>query len=382
MQRLLYDADHDAFRAGFRDFLVREAVPHTADWEARGLVDRSFWEAAGRAGYLGFEAPTTYGGLGIRDFRYNAVMTEEVVSLGIASDGFSMHNDIVAPYLLDVATDEQQGRWLPGFTDGSTITALAMSEPGAGSDVASVRTTARYDGDDIVLDGAKTFITNGSRADLVVVLARTGEAEGARGLSLVVVEGGTPGFGHGTPFDKIGRHGQDTAELFFDGCRVPRANLLGEPGGAFRVVMTKLARERLSIALMAVASGRTALALALQHCRERTAFGQPIGQFQVLRHQLAEMHTELQVAQSYVDSCVLALNDGTLTAPDAAGAKYYTTELQWRVVDRCLQMFGGYGYMEEYPIARIWRDARVQRIYGGTTEIMKEVVSRELLDRP
>jgi acyl-CoA dehydrogenase len=378
MRRLLYDADHEAFRLGFRQFLLREAAPHTADWEAAGLVDRSFWLAAGAAGYLGFEAPTAYGGLGLRDFRYNAVMSEEVVSLGIASDGFSMHNDIVAPYLLDVATAEQQQRWLPGFTDGSTITALAMSEPGAGSDVASVRTTARYDGDDLVLDGSKTFITNGSRADLVIVLARTGEGDGSKGLSLVVVEAGTPGFTHGSPLAKIGRHGQDTAELFFDGCRVPRANLLGEPGGAFRVVMTKLARERLSIAVLAVASARAALALALQHCRERTAFGQPIGQFQVLRHQLAEMHTEVQVAQTYVDACVLALNAGTLTAPDAAGAKYWTTELQWKVVDRCLQLFGGYGYMEEYPIARIWRDARVQRIYGGTTEIMKEVVSRDL----
>jgi acyl-CoA dehydrogenase len=378
MRRSLYDADIEAFRLGFRQFLLREAVPHTAAWEDAGLVDRSFWSAAGAAGYLGFEAPTAYGGLGIRDFRYNAVMSEEVVALGVASDGFSMHNDIVAPYLLDVTTTEQKRRWLPGFTDGSLITALAMSEPGAGSDVASVRTTARYDGDDIVLDGSKTFITNGSRADLVVVLARTGEAEGAKGLSLVVVEAGTPGFSHGRPLAKIGRHGQDTAELFFEGCRVPASNLLGERGGAFRVVMTKLARERLSIAVLAVASARTALSRALDHCRERIAFGQPIGQFQVIRHQLAEMHTELQVAQTYVDSCVIALNDGTLTAPDAAGAKYWTTELQWMVVDRCLQLFGGYGYMEEYPIARIWRDARVQRIYGGTTEIMKEVVSRDL----
>jgi alkylation response protein AidB-like acyl-CoA dehydrogenase len=378
VRRAVYDADHEAFRLGFRQFLLREAVPHTVEWEAAGLVDRSFWRAAGAAGYLGFEAPTAYGGLGLRDFRYNAVMSEEVASLGIASDGFSMHNDIVAPYLLDVASSEQQQRWLPRFTDGSLITALAMSEPGAGSDVAAVRTTARYDGDDIVLDGSKTFITNGSRADLVIVLARTGEAAGGKGLSLVVVEAGTPGFAHGRPLEKIGRHGQDTAELFFDECRVPASNLLGPPGGAFPVVMTKLARERLSIAVLAVASARVALSLALQHCRERHAFGQPIGQFQVLRHQLAEMHTEVQVAQSYVDACVLALNDGALTPPDAAGAKYWTTELQWQVVDRCLQLFGGYGYMEEYPIARIWRDARVQRIYGGTTEIMKEVVSRDL----
>jgi alkylation response protein AidB-like acyl-CoA dehydrogenase len=377
VRRSLYDDDHEAFRAGFRAFLLKEAAPHTARWEVEGVVDRSFWQAAGAAGYLGFEVPPAYGGLGIRDFRYNAVMSEELADLQIAGDGFSMHNDIVAPYLLDVASPEQQQRWLPAYTTGEVIPALAMSEPGAGSDVASVRTTARYDGDEIVVDGAKTFITNGSRADLVIVLARTGE-DGGKGMSLVVVEAGTPGFVHGQPLAKVGRHGQDTAELFFDGVRVPATNLLGEPGRAFRVVMSKLARERLSIAVMAVASARVALSLALEHCRQRQAFGQPIGQFQVLRHQLAEMHTEIQVAQNYVDTCVLALNDGSLSAPDAAGAKYWTTELQWRVVDRCLQLFGGYGYMEEYPIARIWRDARVQRIYGGTTEIMKEVVSRDL----
>ena len=377
MRRTVYDQDHEAFRAGFRTFLQRAAVPHTATWESQGVVDRSFWTAAGAAGYLGFEAPVEHGGLGLRDFRYNAVMSEELCALGVSGDGFSLHNDIVAPYLLDVASQEQQSRWLPGFTSGEVITALAMSEPGAGSDVASVRTTATYDGDEIVLDGSKTFITNGARADLVIVLARTGEEDG-KGMSLVVVESGAPGFVHGLPLQKIGRHGQDTAELYFDECRVPRTNLLGEPGRAFRIVMSKLARERLSIAVLAVASARAALELALEHCRTRHAFGQPIGQFQVLRHQLAEMHTEVQVAQTYVDSCVLALNAGELSAPDAAGAKYWTTELQWRVVDRCLQLFGGYGYMEEYPIARIWRDARVQRIYGGTTEIMKEVVSRDL----
>ena len=377
MRRTLYDADHEAFRAGFRSFLLREAVPHTAQWEADGLVDRSFWKAACAAGYLGFEVPEAFGGLGIRDFRYNAVMSEEVVSLGVAGDGFSMHNDIVAPYLLDVASSEQQARWLPRFASGDVITALAMTEPGAGSDLAAVRTTATYDGDAVVLDGAKTFITNGSRADFVIVLARMGE-DGGKGMSLVVVEPPVEGFVHGQPLQKIGRHGQDTAELFLDGVRVPLSNVLGPPGGAFRVVMTKLARERLSIAVLAVASARAALSLALEHVRQREAFGQPLSALQVLRHQLAEMHTEVQVAQAYVDTCVLALNDGSLTAPDAAGAKYWTTELQWRVVDRCLQLFGGYGYMEEYPIARIWRDARVQRIYGGSTEIMKEVVSRDL----
>jgi acyl-CoA dehydrogenase len=378
VRRSLYDDEHEDFRAGFRSFLLRKAVPHTAEWEAAGLVDRSFWRAAGAAGYLGFEAPEALGGLGVRDFRYNAVMTEEVVTLGIASDGFSLHNDIVAPYLVDVASSEQQVRWLPGFSSGATITALAMSEPGAGSDVASIRTTARYDGSDIVLDGAKTFITNGSRADLVIVLARSGE-NGGKGMSLVVVEAPCPGFAHGQPLKKIGRHGQDTAELVLDRVRVPRANLLGPPGEALGVVMSKLARERLSIAVVAVASAKAALALAVQHCRQREAFGGPLIQLQVLRHQLAEVHTEVQVAQTYVDACVRGLNEGSLTAADAAGAKYWSTELQWRVVDRCLQLFGGYGYMEEYPIARMWRDARVQRIYGGTTEVMKEIVGREVV---
>jgi acyl-CoA dehydrogenase len=378
MRRDLYTSDHEAFRAGFRSFLQACAVPHTDAWETNGVVDRSFWLAAGQSGYLGFEAPPEYGGLGVRDFRYHAVMSEELVGLEVAGDGFSLHNDIIAPYLLEICDADQQRRWLPGFTSGEMVTAIAMTEPGAGSDLASVRTSARYDGDDVVLDGSKTFITNGSQADLTLVLARTGE-DGGKGLSLIAVEAGTAGFERGRPLHKIGRRGQDTAEMFFTDCRVPRANVVGEPGRAFRVVMSNLARERLSIAVMAVASARHALDLALTHCRERRAFGQPIGQFQTAKHALAEMHTETQIAQQYVDRCVLELNDGHLTPADAAGAKYWTTELQWKVVDRCLQLFGGYGYMEEYPIARIWRDARVQRIYGGTTEIMKEVVGRQLL---
>jgi alkylation response protein AidB-like acyl-CoA dehydrogenase len=377
VKRDLYDSDHEAFRLGFRAFLQARAVPNSAMWEQQGYVDRSFWVEAGAAGFLGFEAPVEHGGLGIRDFRYNAVMSEELVRLGVAGDGFSMHNDILAPYLLDVATEDQQGRWLPGFISGRTITAIAMTEPGAGSDLAAIRTTGRYDGDLVVLDGTKTFITNGSHADLVLVLARTGE-RGGKGMSLVAVESGTRGFERGRTLPKIGRHGQDTAELSFNDCRVPRTNIVGEPGNAFRIVMTKLARERLSIAVLAVASAQTALELALEHCRTRTTFGEPLGRHQTVKHALAEMHTECDIAQVYVDRCVRALNDGTLSAAEAAGAKFWTTEHQWRVVDRCLQLFGGYGYMEEYPIARIWRDARVQRIYGGTTEIMKEVVGRTL----
>ena len=378
MRRVLYDPEHEQFRSGFRSFLLKEAVPHTAAWEERGIVDRSFWLAAGAAGYLGFEAPTSLGGLGIKDFRYNTVMSEELVSLGVAGDGFSMHNDILAPYLLDICDAEQQARWVPAFTTGEMVTAIAMTEPGAGSDLAGIRTTARRDGDSWVIDGSKAFITNGSQADLVFVLARTGERDG-KGMSLIAVEAGAPGFERGRPLAKIGRHGQDTAELFFSACRVPATNVVGEPGRAFATVMTNLPRERLSIAVLAVASAVSALRLALEHCHERQAFGRPIGQLQTAKHALADMHTEVQVAQQYVDRCVAELNAGELTAADAAGAKFFTTELQWKVVDRCLQLFGGYGYMEEFPIARIWRDARVQRIYGGTTEIMKEVVGRELM---
>ncbi len=378
MRRVLYDPEHAEFRSGFRAFLEREAVPHTASWEAQGIVDRSFWLAAGAAGFLGFEAPVAFGGLGIRDFRYNAVMSEEVVSLGISGDGFSMHNDILAPYLLHSCTPEQQARWLPSFVNGETVAAIAMTEPAAGSDLAGIRTTARREGDSFVIDGSKTFITNGSQADLTLVLARTGERDG-KGMSLIAVESGSPGFERGRPLAKIGRHGQDTAELFFSSCRVPADNVVGEPGRGLATVMSNLPRERLSIAVLAVASAESALTLALGHCRERTAFGQAIGHFQTAKHTLAQMHTEVQVARQYIDRCVAELNAGRLSAADAAGAKFFTTELQWNVVDRCLQLFGGYGYMEEYEIARIWRDARVQRIYGGTTEIMKEVVGRELM---
>ncbi|MCW2542552.1 MAG: acyl-CoA dehydrogenase domain protein [Frankiales bacterium] len=378
MRRVLYGAEHEDFRSGFRSFLVKEALPHTAAWEAQGIVDRTFWLAAGAAGYLGFEASEALGGMGIRDFRFNAVMSEELVALGIAGDGFSMHNDILAPYLLELCTTEQQARWLPAFTSGEMVAAIAMTEPGAGSDLAGIRTTAHRDGDSWVIDGSKAFITNGSQADLVLVLARTGERDG-RGMSLIAVEAGAPGLERGRPLAKIGRHGQDTAELFFSACRVPVNNVIGQPGDGFATVMANLPRERLSIAVLAVASAVAALRLALQHCHERTAFGQAIGQLQTAKHALAEMHTEVQVAQQYVDRCVAELNAGQLSAADAAGAKFFTTELQWRVVDRCLQLFGGYGYMEEFAIARIWRDARVQRIYGGTTEIMKEVVGRELM---
>ncbi|MEV7863791.1 acyl-CoA dehydrogenase family protein [Streptomyces hirsutus] len=380
MRRTLYEEEHEAFRSAFRSFLDREAVPFVEKWEHAGTPDRDFVVKAAQAGFLGFEFAPEYGGLGVGDFRYNAVMTEEVVSSGMAGDLFSMQNDIIVPYLRDLASDEQKARWLPRFTSGQCVTALAMTEPGAGSDLASIATTARRDGDELVLNGSKTFITSGATCDLAIVLARTGE-RGGRGTTLVAVEYGTPGFERGKPMDKIGRKGQDTAELFFDDCRVPVGNIIGEPGGGFTHVKASLPRERLSIAVSGVASARHAFGLALEHTRERTAFGAPLAQLQSVRMALAEMHTDIAVMQEYIDRCVLALDAGELTPEEAAGAKYKATELQWDVVDQVLQLFGGYGYMEEYPIARIWRDARIQRIYGGSNEVMKDLIGRSVVGR-
>lgn len=380
MRRTVYTQEHEAFRSAFRAFLDREAVPFADQWEKAGVVDRAFVKKAGVQGFLAFEVPEEYGGLGIRDFRYNAVMAEEIVYSGTAGDTFTLHNDIVAPYLLRLTTPQQQSRWLAGFANGDTVTAIAMTEPGAGSDLGAIRTTARRDGDELVLDGVKTFITNGSSCDLVIVLARTGE-RGGRGMSLVVVEYGADGFTRGGPLRKIGRKAQDTAELFFDEVRVPVANIIGEPGRGLASCLANLPRERLSIAVLAVAAAERALALGLQYAKERQAFGGRLIELQSVRMSLAEMRTEVTVARSYIDRCVEALNEEDLSAEEAAGAKYWTTDLQCSVIDRCLQLFGGYGYMEEYPIARMWRDARVQRIYGGANEVMKEIVGRQLAGR-
>ncbi|OBB26085.1 acyl-CoA dehydrogenase [Mycolicibacterium peregrinum] len=378
MRRTLYTEEHEAFRKAFRAFIDHSAVPHVEAWEDAGTVDRQFIRAAGENGFLGFEFGTEFGGLGIEDFRYNAVMTEEIVASGMAGDLFSMQNDIIVPYLRDLATPEQQQRWLPAFTRGECVTALGLTEPGAGSDLAAIKASARRDGDHLVLNGQKTFITSGATCDLAIVLVRTGEREG-RGTTFVAVENGTPGFERGRPMHKIGRKAQDTAELFFEECRVPVSNIIGEPGRGFGCAIANLPRERLSIAVAAVASARHALALGLDHVRQRNAFGGPLAQLQSVRMQIAEMHTDIEVLSEYVDRCVVALNDGELTAAEAAGAKYKATELQWEVLDRVLQMFGGYGYMEEYPIARMWRDARIQRIYGGSNEVMKDLVGRAVV---
>jgi alkylation response protein AidB-like acyl-CoA dehydrogenase len=378
MDQHLYEADHEEFRQLCRQFLTREAVPHHDEWERAGIVDREVWRKAGATGLLGMDVDTEYGGGGQRDFRYNAVLDEEMIGAGLTGLGFGLHNDVVAPYLTELTTPAQRKRWLPDFCSGELITAIAMSEPGAGSDLAGVRTTAVRDGDEYVINGQKTFITNGEHADLVIVVAKTDPARGAHGVSLIAVERGAAGFSRGRRLEKVGLKGNDTAELFFDDCRVPVDNLLGSENSGFYHLMANLPRERLSIAVSAVAASERMLALTLVYARDRQAFGRPIGTFQHNRFVLAELDTEVTIARTFVNHCVAEFNAGRLSVADAAKAKWWTTELQNKVADRCVQLHGGYGYMREYPIAKAWLDSRVQTIYGGTTEIMKEIIGRSL----
>jgi alkylation response protein AidB-like acyl-CoA dehydrogenase len=378
MERQLFDADHDAFRKTVRAFCDKWVVPHHEEWEAAGIVPRELWTAAGEQGLLGFMMPEEYGGGGVRDFRFNTVLLEEITRARGSGVGFTIHTDIVSAYLLDYANEEQKARWLPGFCDGSLITAIAMTEPGAGSDLQGIQTTAVRDGDHYVLNGQKTFISNGILADLVIVVAKTDTSAGYQGISLLVAERGMPGFERGRNLDKIGLKAQDTAELFLDHVQVPAANLLGEEGKGFVYLMEKLPQERLSIAVVAAVACELVLATTLDYVKSRTAFGRPIGSFQNSRFVLAETATEAQIARVFVDRCVQELNAGTLSVSEAAMAKWWTTELQKKVVDRCLQLHGGYGYMTEYPIAKAYVDSRIQTIYGGTTEIMKEIIGRTL----
>ena len=379
MRRSRYDAEHKAFQDSVRAFMQREVVPRHAEWEQAGKVDRAVWIEAGKQGFLGFEVPEEFGGSGIRDFRYNTILGEETMAIGATGLGFGLHNDIVLPYLLELGTAEQHQRWLPKFCSGEMITAIAMSEPGAGSDLQGIRTTARRDGDEFVVNGSKTFITNGIHADLVIVVVKTDpDVKASRGLSLLAVERGMAGFERGRKLDKIGLRAQDTAELIFTDVRVPASNLIGQLNQGFSHLMTMLPQERLSIAVGAVGAARAVFDLTLAYCKERTAFGQPIGGFQHNRFVLAEMATELEMAEIYLDKALTEHLERRFTAVDAAMAKWWTTELQKRVVDRCVQLHGGYGYMLEYPVAKAFLDARVQTIYGGTTEIMKEIIGRSL----
>jgi alkylation response protein AidB-like acyl-CoA dehydrogenase len=383
MRRTLFQDVHDDFRASFRTFLEREVIGDEGrygEWERAGIVPREVFGLAGRGGFLGMAVPDRYGGAGADDFRFNLIVGEETQRAGVGSFGLgiTLHNDICLPYFLGYCDEEQRERWLPGIASGELITAIAMTEPGIGSDLAGLSTRAQRDGDHYVLDGAKTFITNGINADLVITAVKTDPTERHRGISLLVVERGMEGFERGRNLEKLGQHGQDTAELSFSNVHVPVANLLGEEGEGFRYLVSNLPQERLSIAASAVAAAEAALGWTLEYVRERHAFGQPIGSFQASRFTLAELRTETEIARAYIDSCAQALDAGELTAEDAAMAKWWCTELQGRVVDRCLQLFGGYGYVLEYPIARAYADARVTRIYGGANEIMKEIVGRSM----
>ncbi len=381
MQRTIFEPEHRMFRDAFQTFLEREVIPFHAQWEKDGLVPRETWRRAGEQGFLAMSVPEAYGGAEEPDFRYNMILGEETWRVGATGVGvgFGLHSDVVVPYFLHYAAPEQKERWLPKMVNGECITAIAMTEPSAGSDLAGIRTMAVHDGDDYILNGQKTFITNGINSDLVVVVAKTNPDRGHKGISLLVVERGMAGFERGRNLEKIGLHAQDTAELFFHDVRVPVANRLGEEGQGFVYLMQQLPQERLTIAVGAVAAAEAALDGAIRYCKEREAFGQPIGQFQHVRFALAEMQTEVQIGRVFVDQCVLALNRGDLTTEVASMAKWWTTELQKRIVDQCLQLHGGYGYMLEYPIATAYLDARVQTIYGGTTEIMKEIIGRSLL---
>jgi alkylation response protein AidB-like acyl-CoA dehydrogenase len=378
--RRLFEPEHEAFRESFATFVAKEITPDYLQWEADGIAPREIFAKAGAYGFLGMAIPAEHGGGGVGDFRFNQVIAEELAAAGIggAGLGLTLHNDVTTPYFLDVCNDEQAARWLPGIADGTLITAIAMTEPGTGSDLAGIATTAVRDGDEYVLNGSKTFITNGINSDLIIVVAKTDPSARHAGMSLVVVERGMPGFERGRNLDKIGMHSQDTAELFFNDVRVPVANRLGDEGAGFRYLTSNLAQERLSIAITGLATARAALDWTVQYVQERTAFGKSIGSFQNTKFELADVKTQVDIGQAYIDQCVLALNAGTLDAGEAAQAKYWCTDLQKTAVDRCLQLFGGYGYMTEYPIARAYVDSRVTSIYGGTNEVMKTIIAKSL----
>ena len=380
MRRTLFEPDHESFRELVRQVIEREVLPSYEDWRAAGLVPRDLFRTLGRVGIMGFAIPEEFGGGGHDDYRYNVVLQEEAARAVVTLGGLRTHLDIVLPYFLAFADDEQRRRWLPGLASGELYSAIAMSEPGVGSDLAGIATTATRDGDAYIVDGAKTFITGGANADLVIVVARTGrdEADRRAGLSLLVVERDMPGFTVGRRLDKIGLHAQDTVELSFSGVRVPVANRLGEAGAAFRYLTHNLAQERLAIAVGAVAQSRTAHEHTLRYVRQRQVFGQPLARFQNTKFELAGMAAELEAAESLLDRAVAAHVAGELTPADAAKTKLFCTETQGRVVDRCLQLHGGYGYIDEFPIARMYADARVTRIYGGTSEVLKTIISKSL----
>ena len=375
--RNVYTEEHDMFRDAVRKFMQREIQPHHEQWEKDGQISREAWKKAGDAGILCTHLPVEYGGSGV-DFRYSAIAIEEQGYVFASGPGFSLHSDIVAPYILNYGSEQQKQTWLPQMAAGDVISAIAMTEPGAGSDLAGVRTTAVLDGDDYVINGSKTFITNGQLADLYIVVAKTDTSAGAKGVSLFLVEADRAGFQKGQNLNKVGMKAQDTSELFFDNVRVPKDNLLGQENKGFIYLMQELPQERLSVALIAVAAARACYDATVEYVKERKAFGKPVAALQNTRFKLAEILTELEVTQTYVDRCLELHCEGNLSVEDAAACKLWATEAQCRIIDECVQLHGGYGYMWEYPVARAYADARVQRIYAGTSEIMKEIISRTI----
>ncbi len=378
MTRQVFDDEHEAFRDAVGTFLDKEVVPFHQQWEKDGIVDREVWAKAGAQGLLGLQLDEEYGGGGTTDFRYNVVIGEELTNRGVYGAAFPLFNDMIVPYLVATAHEEQKQRWVPRLASGELIAAIAMTEPGTGSDLQNIQTTAVRDGDHYVVNGAKTFISNGILADFVIVAVKTDPEAGAMGVSLIVVERGMEGFERGRNLDKMGLKAQDTAELFFDNVRVPVNNLLGEEGKGFIYLMEKLPQERLAISVGAMAATRAILDMTLDYVKERKAFGKPIGSFQNSRFVLAELETEMQIGQAFVDKSIVALSKGELTIEEAAMGKWWTTELQNKAAAKCLQLHGGYGYMTEYPISKAYTDSRIQTIYGGTTEIMKEIIGRTM----
>ncbi|BCN81122.1 acyl-CoA dehydrogenase [Rhodococcus hoagii] len=379
MKRTIYNEDHEAFRKVVRDFLVKDVQPKFTEWAEAGKVDKAVFRKAGEIGIPGLQIPEEYGGAGLKSFKFNAVVAEELARSGASLGGLALQTNVVLPYFLEYATDAQRARWLPGMAAGSIVGSIAMTEPGTGSDLAGMATTARRDGDTYVLNGAKTFITGGINCDLVVVVARTAKGEDRRdGLTLLVVEDGTPGFERGRNLEKMGLKAQDTAELSFEDVRVPVENVLGEEGKAFGYLGFNLPQERLSTALNAQACAETALTLTVEYVKERRAFGTTISSFQNTKFELASCAIEIEAGRTMVDRALEELDDGALTPADAAKVKVFTTELLSRVVDRCLQLHGGYGFMSEYQISRMYADARVTRIFAGTTEVCKSIISKSL----
>ena len=377
--RPIYDQEHTLFRDTVRRFAADEIAPHFQRWEEAGIVDRAYWTKGGATGLLCPVVPEAYGGIGA-DFRFNAIVLEELWYSGFSGPAadFSVHSDVCCGYLLSFGTEEQKQKWLPRMVSGETICAIAMTEPGTGSDLRGIRTRAVRDGDDYVINGQKTFISNGQMCDLVIVVTRTARDDGSHDHSLILVETDRPGFRRGRNLDKLGHHAADTSEMFFDDVRVPAGNLLGEAGRAMAQLMSELPQERLTIAIQSIASAQKAFDITCNYVRQRTAFGKPVADMQNTRFKLADFKADLAVGWSFIDQCLAKHVAGELNGTDASIAKLWVTEMHGRLVDQCLQFFGGYGFMREYEICRLFADARVLRIYGGASEIMRELVSRSL----